>query len=205
MMKKKDRYRAMILVLLMITSAGSLAAEENSSFDKRLSVLGGLGISGARGDYPSEYDADVEFSFYPGLRLRLDETFRPDTFILFDFGYLETGFVGYVGPTDSYFYNTYEYLNLDGMFGAQRDQLYFAGGLYFGFGLDAYSYQDYVDAWVDLDSNNDFGLVGEVGIEVLPFLSVGIQGRYGLKSIGSKVDIKNWALLGTFGIHFHRF
>ena len=205
MMSNRSLYGVMIVVFLMLATAGSPAAEENAPFNKRISVLGALGIAGAHGDYASEHDAGVELSFLPGLRLRLDETFRPNTFIIIDAGYLETGFFGYIEPTDTYFYNTYEYINLDGMFGTQGEQLYAAGGLYMGFGLDAYSYNDYTDSYSDLDSNNDFGLVGEVGVEALPYLSIGVQARYGLTSIGSKADIKNWGLLATFGIHFHRF
>jgi hypothetical protein len=165
----------------------------------------GVGTSAARGDYPSEYDARVEFSFSPGLRLRLDESFAPNTFIFVDVGFLKTGFVGYVAPADYYFWRTYEYVNFNTMFGSQLDILYLAGGLYFGIGTDAYEYDGWYEEYQYFDSNPDFGLVGEVGFDILPFLSLGAQGRFGLKSIGTSVDIKNWGLLATVGIHFYRF
>jgi len=203
--KRKYQFFALCIVFLVIAAGTGLSAQENASDKGRLSVFGGLGVSNARGDYPSEYDAKGEFSFYPGLRLRLDGTFTPDTFLIFDFGYLETGFVGYVQATDSYFWNSYGYLNLNSMFGTQVDMLYLAGGLYLGIGVGANSYREYTDEWITLDSNGDFGLVGELGFEPFPFLSLGVQARFGLKSIGSSVDIKNMAILGTFAIHFLRF
>ncbi len=204
-MVRKSQYTILIIVILIISTTALLSAAELSGADKRLSVFGGIGISGARGDYPSEYDAGVEFSFYPGLRLRVDELILPDTFTMFDFGYLETGFVGYVTPTDTHFWNTYSYLNMNVMIGKTFDKLYYAGGLYLGIGLDAYSYREYEDSWVYFEPNGDFGLVAEVGTDIASFLSIGVQGRYGLKSIGSKVDIKNWGILSTVSIHFLNF
>ncbi len=194
------------LALLFILSTLCICAEENASgIEGSISVFGGLGISGAGGDYPSEYDSKGQFSFYPGLRMRLNGIITPQSLLLVDFGYLETGFKGHVSPTDSDFWNTYEYLNLNIMFGSGNGILYYAAGLYLGIGLDAYSYREYEDDWFSLDSNADFGLTAEAGIEPLPFLSLGIQGRYGLKSIGTSVDIKNRGILGTFALHFFRF
>jgi len=193
-----------VLVLLLLISTASFA-EDRLAKNIHLSVFGGLGISNGHGDYPSENDASIEFSFFPGIRLKMDEAFMPETFILVDLGYLETGFVGYVQATDTQFWNTYDYLNLNAMFGSQTEKIYYAGGLYFGIGLGAYSYREYTDDWVDLDSNTDFGIVAEAGTQVASFLNLGIQARYGIKSIGSSVDIKNWAILATFTIPFYRF
>ncbi len=190
----------LIFSLSIVAQAGESSAEKG-----RLSILAGLGISGANGDYPSEFDATTEFSFNPGLRLRLNNFPAQAVFMLFDVGYLETGFYGEVGPTDTYFINTYEYLNFNFIIGGQADQFYFGGGFYYGIGLDAYSYREYIDDTVDLDANSDFGLVAEIGFDLASFLSLGVQGRYGLTSIGTSVDIKNWGILGTIGIHFLRF
>ncbi|MCK5153362.1 MAG: hypothetical protein KAQ93_03310 [Spirochaetales bacterium] len=204
-MNEKNLKSKIAIVLIMVLLSAVSYAEENSSKNIHLSIFGALGSSGAFGDYPSEYDAEAVFSFYPGLRLSINDTFMPNTYILIDFGYLETGFEGYVLATDTNFNNTYEYLNLNAMFGSQINQIYYAAGLYFGIGLDAYSYREYEDDWFDLDSNSDFGFVAEAGFQPVSFLSLGVQGRYGLKSIGSSVDIKNWAILGTIGIHFFQF
>lgn len=193
------------LVLLIFGTSAITYAQEGPSKKGRLSVFGGLGISGARGDYPSEYDARPEFSFFPGLRLRLDDLFFPGTVILADMGYLETGYVGYVVATDTYFYNTYEYINIDVMFGTKTALLYAAAGLYFGSGIEAYSYREYTDETVSYNANDDIGLVGEIGIDPLSFISLGVQGRFGLKSIGTTVDTRNWGLLATIGLHFLRF
>lgn len=118
---------------------------------------------------------------------------------------METGFKGYVQPTYSYFYNTYEYLNLNVLIGSRINSFYYAAGLYIGFALDAYGYYEYTDVWTSFDANNDFGIAAEAGIDLVPFLSLGIQARYGLKSIGTSVDIKNTAILGTIQIHFLEF
>src|SRR6056297_2309570 len=118
---KKNQCIFICVVLLLCENVSFLGARESLSGNGRLSVNGGVGISGARGDYPSEYDARVEFSFSPGLRLRLDESFAPNTFILVDVGFLKTGFVGYVAPADYYFWRTYEYVNFNTMFGSQLD------------------------------------------------------------------------------------
>jgi len=195
----------MAALLLSGMNEPILSAQDALSMEGRVSIQGGVGISGARGDYPSEYDARVEFSFNPGLRLRLEEPFLPDTMVLVDLGFLKTGFIGYVSPTDTYFYNSYEYVNMNAMLGAQQGMLYFAGGLYFGIGTASYSYKEYEDKWVSFDANPDFGLIGEVGAELTSFLSLGVQSRFGLKSIGSSVDIKNFGLLATVGLHFYRF
>jgi len=125
----------MAALLLSGMNEPILSAQDALSMEGRVSIQGGVGISGARGDYPSEYDARVEFSFNPGLRLRLEEPFLPDTMVLVDLGFLKTGFIGYVpGPPEYYFYNYYEYVNMNAMLGAQQGMLYFAGGLYFGIG-----------------------------------------------------------------------
>ena len=195
---------AMVFVLLL-PAADLLAADDSDGTRGRLSVLGGVGVSGARGDYASDYDAQSEFSFSPGIRIRLNDVFAPGLLLLIDLGYLETGFTGHVVATDTDFTNTYEYLNLNGMIGASRGAVYYGAGLYLGIGTGAYSYREYTDDTVDLDANSDFGLVAEVGADLASFLSLGIQGRYGLKSIGTSVDIKNWGLLATVGVHFYRF
>lgn len=205
-MKLSHTTRWVICILtLVVVVAGVATAQETTN--KRFSVVGGVGMSGARGDYASEYDASIDFSFFPGLRFRLDGAIAaaPESYLMFDFVFLKTGFNGYVAATDTTFYNGYEYLNVNAMFGGQTNALYYGGGLYLAPGLDAYSYREYTDEWVDLDSNADFGLVGEIGSDVTRLLSVGIQARWGLKSIGSSVDIKNWGILATVAFHFHRF
>jgi hypothetical protein len=204
-MKKVNLKSICIIVTILLFISVISYAEENSPKNIHLSVLGALGISGAFGDYPSAYDAKAAFSFNPGLRLSINDTFIPNTFILIDFGYLQTGFEGYVLATDTTFNNIYEYLNLNAMFGSKINEIYYAAGFYFGIGLDANSYREYEDIWINLDSNSDFGLAAEVGFKPVSFLSIGVQGRFGLNSIGSSVDIKNLAILGTIGIHIYQF
>ena len=67
-MKMRNRYVLVCAAFLFLAAASFLGAQEADQVNGRLSVHGGVGISGARGDYPSEYDARVEFSFNPGLR-----------------------------------------------------------------------------------------------------------------------------------------
>lgn len=194
-----------LLVLVLLFSLLSLIYSQSGQPSRRLAFQGGLGISGATGDYPSEYQAKPEFSFNPGLRLWMKDYFYSDSVLLVDLGYLETGFVGYVSPTDSRFWNTYTYLNLNTMVGKWFEKFYLAGGLYLGIGLDAYSYKEYEDEWVSFDANGDFGLVGEGGMRINDFFSLGLQVKKGLKSIGSSVDIKNWVLHGNFSINLLKF
>jgi len=204
-MNRKNRCIVVCVVFLISLPVAGITAQEGIQGNGRLSVQGGVGVSGARGNYAVEYDARTEFSFNPGIRLRVDDTFAPNTLIFADLGFLQAGFVGYVVPTETYFYNTYEYLNINAMFGHYTNPFYLAGGLYFGIGLNAYSYKEYEDKWVTLTSNPDFGVVGELGVDIASFLSIGVQGRFGLKSIGSSVDIRNFGILGTIGLHFLRF
>ncbi len=204
-MNRRFLKRIFFILFLTFTVTLWLSGAEPAGPDKRLSVLGGFGVSSARGDYPSEFDARSDFSFTPGVRLKVEELLLEESYFFFDLGYLETGFVGYVSPTDTYFYNTYTYLNLNVMIGKLYQKLYYAGGIYLGIGLDAYSYKEYEDKWGSFDPNNDFGIVVEVGADITTFLSLGVQGRYGLTSIGSKVDIKNQGILGTISFHVLRF
>ena len=205
-MKLRERIIMAASAILILISPASLMARGDTADEKgNLSIFSGFGISGARGDYPSEYNAETRFSFSPGLRLRMNDILQTKAFSMVDFGYLQTGFFGTVDATDTYFVNIYDYLNLDLMVGGQSGALYFCGGIYYGIGLGANSYREYTDEWVSLDSNNDFGLVGEIGAELTSFLSLGVQGRYGLVSIGSSVDIRNWGLLATISIHFFHF
>lgn len=205
MMKNNYQKKTIILIIIFLSIAVSAAAGEDTASFGRVSILGCIGISTAYGEYPAEYNAGIEFSFYPGLRLRLNKILTPITFIITDIGYLQTGFSGYVEPTDSSFWNTYDYINLNIMFGTQISLFYFAGGIYYGFGLSGNSYREYTDEWVGLNANNDLGIVAEGGAELFSFLSVGVQARCGIMSIGSSVDIKNLAILGTLGIHVFRF
>lgn len=96
-------------------------------------------------------------------------------------------------------------MNINAMFGTQMDMLYLAGGLYLSICTAAYEYDGWFEEYQYFDENADFGLVAEVGADVLSFLSLGVQARFGLKSIGTSVDIKNWGLLATIGIHFYEF
>jgi hypothetical protein len=196
--------RSLFVLALLIVSSLQLFPDSVGT-SGRLSVYGGIGISGASGDYADENDAKPEFSFNPGLRLRMTDLFYPDSVLFVDFGYLETGFIGYVAPTDSRLWNTYTYLNLNAMIGISFNPIYLAGGFYLGIGLDSYSYREYTDEWVSFDSNGDFGVVVELGTEVFDFLTLGVQAKHGLKSIGSSVEIINWVLHGTFALHFLRF
>lgn len=194
-----------LLVLVLLFFSLSLLYSQSGQPSRRLALQGGIGISGATGDYASEYQAAPEFSFNPGLRLWMKDYFYSDSVLLVDLGYLETGFVGNVIPTESRFWNTYTYLNLNAMLGKWFDKFYLAGGLYLGIGLDAYSYKEYEDRWVSFDSNGDFGLAGEGGMKINDFLTLGVQVKKGLKSIGSSVDIKNWVLHANFSITLLRF
>lgn len=83
------------------------------------SLVGGVEVDSEK-EYPVEYNAGIQFSFYPGLRLRLNNIFTPITFIIVDVGYLGAGFSDYVRTTDSFFGNSCGYLNLDVMFGTQQ-------------------------------------------------------------------------------------
>ena len=192
-------------LLVLLFSAVILNAEEGDSRNARVSVFGAVGISGGRGEYPSDYDAKPDFSYHPGVRLRLDEIFKPSLLLLADFGYLEAGFIGYVQATDSYFWRTYQYLNLNGMIGSQSGITYYAGGLYLGIGTGAYNYYEWTDEYTSLNSNLDLGLAAEVGADLFRFLSLGVQGRFGLISIAQSVDIKNWGILAHVAIHVFRF
>ncbi len=208
-----DGYKKAVItsvLLLMITGVlfgqKEISGKEGiSGKDKRFSVLAGFGFSSAHGEYPSKYDADIEISFAGGLRFQMDGVFSPRTFILGDFGYLKTAFRGHVAATDTYFYNAYEYTNLNVMAGAKAGSLYYAGGLYFGLGIGANSYQEYLDRWITLKLKNDIGLVAETGFEYRDLITVGLQGRFGLFSVAESVDIKNWAVHLTMAFHFFQF
>jgi hypothetical protein len=202
---KKKFFIISSTILLSILSI-SLVAQESSSSKGRLAIFSGVGISNCYGDYPSEYDAKVEFSFHPGARLQLNEIFNSKMLLFIDFGYLEIAYKGFVGPTDTYFYNNYEFLAFTTMAGIPLGESgYLSGGLFFGKPLDANSYREYIDDWISLDHESDFGLVAEIGKDLGEYFTIGVQGRFGLKSIGEKVDTKTWALHGRLCINLFRF
>jgi hypothetical protein len=193
-----------VLVLCVFVFPVAVCAQDGGIGGK-VAVYGSLGVSGASGAYARENNAFVDFGYNPGLRLQLSNLPIEGLRSIIEFGYLESAFNGYVTATDSTFYNVYSYLNFNAMVGAGVDFLYYAGGLYYGIDLDAWSYRQYTDEWLNLSSNPDFGVVGEVGVEYFDLISVGIQARHGLKSIGSSVDIKNWDLWATIVLNFLEF
>jgi len=85
-------------------------AQENTTSKALVSIFGGVGISNCYGEYPSEYNSAVEFSFHPGVRLGINEIFNTNMKLFIDFGYLEIAYKGFVDPTDTYFYNNYDFL-----------------------------------------------------------------------------------------------
>ena len=52
------------------------------------------------------------------------------------------------------------------MIGTQISRYYFAGGIYYGIGVNSYGYYEYTDASTGYTPNNDFGLEAEAGHEV---------------------------------------
>ncbi len=204
-MKNHKLFLTAVFILVSTTFSIRISADESSQLNGSLSILGGLGVSTAGGSYPADYNAEGVFSFYPGLRAVINNIPAKSAFIILDVGYLETGFRGYVFPTSSSFYNTYEYININLLAGGNLNKLYYAAGFYLGPGLDSYGYSEYTDEWTYFDSNSDFGLAVETGYHLAPFISLGLQARYGLKSISTSVDIKNIVLLAMIQIHFLNF
>jgi len=126
--------------------------------------------------------------------------------LFIDFGYLEIAYKGFVDPTDTYFYNNYDFLAFNVMGGTSLGEIaYFSGGLYFAKSLGGDSYREYTDTWVSLDMKNDFGLVAEIGKNLGDYFTIGVQGRFGLKSIGEKTDQKTWAIHGRLIINIFKF
>lgn len=202
---KKSGFILSLTFLLSVLSI-NLVAQESSLSKRQLAIFCGVGISNCYGDYPSEYHSAVEFSFHPGARVKVNNIFKSKLLLLVDFGYLEIAFKGFVDPTDTYFYNSYEFLALSPMVGTKLGESgYLSGGVYFAKSLDGNSYREYTDQWVSLSTQNDLGLVAEIGKDLGDYFTIGLQGRFGLKSIGETSDIKTWALHGRLCINLFRF
>jgi hypothetical protein len=107
---KTIHFIAFIVIALLMALPGNSFAQDDSSDKVVISIFGGAGISNAYGDYPSEYDATVDFSFHPGGRIRINQVGIQQLHLAFDVGFLEVAYNGHVGPTDSYFYSYYNFL-----------------------------------------------------------------------------------------------
>ena len=176
-------------------------AQSNDSDDIQISLFGNPGISSAYGEYPSGYNSSVDFSFSAGARIRINNVFNSKMLLALDCGFLEVAYNGYVDPTDSYFYSSYDFLTINVLTGIPFGSSYVTGGLFYAISLGGDQYQEYTDRWVSLDQKSDFGLAVEMGKDLGKYLTVGIQGRLGILSIGESVDIKTWALHGKLGIN----
>jgi hypothetical protein len=202
---KTINWVAFIGMFGLLTFPNSFFAQDVSSDKVVVSIFGGAGISNAYGDYPSEYDASLDFSFHPGGRVQINEVGIKPLHLAFDIGFLEVAYNGFVGPTDTYFYSYYNFLAFNFMAGLSAGPAYLNGGFYFAKALEAGSYREYTDEWITFDHQNDFGLVVEAGRSLGKYFYIGTQGRFGFKSIAEKVDIKMWALHGKLGINIFRF
>lgn len=195
-----------IFLLSVLLIYGDLRAQENNGEKMQFSLFCGVGISNCYGEYPSEYNSAVEFSFHPGARLKINEFISSNMMFLVDFGYLEIAYKGFVGATDTYFYNNYGFLALTPMVGTRLGEKgYLSGGVYFAKSLSGNMYQEYVDQWISLSPQNDLGLVAEIGKDLGDYFTIGLQARFGLKSIGETSDTKTWALHGRLCINIFKF
>jgi hypothetical protein len=191
-----------ILLLSIIFIQTGLAAQEKM----QLSLFCGVGISNCYGEYPKEYNSTVEFSFHPGVRFQVNEIFNSKMLFSLDFGYIQIAYKGFVDPTDTYFYNKYEFLTINPMIGTKLGETgYLSGGVYYAKSLEGNSYREYTDRWVSLSPKNDFGLVAEIGKDLGEYFTIGLQGRYGFTSIGETSDTKTWALHGRLCINLFKF
>ena len=64
-----------VLSIALCSVIHNLCAQENNSNNIQISIFADPGISGAYGEYPSEYNSKVEFSFNAGARIRLNQAF----------------------------------------------------------------------------------------------------------------------------------
>ena len=176
-------------------------AQGNESNGVQISIFGNPGISSAYGEYPSEYNSSVDFSFSAGARVRIYQAFNTKMMLNFDVGFLEVAYNGHVAPTDSRFYSSYDFLTINILPGIALGEGYLLGGLYYAKSLGGDQYQEYIDRWISLTQQNDLGLAAEIGKDLGEYITIGVQGRLGIKSIGKSVDIKTWALHGKLGIN----
>jgi hypothetical protein len=190
-----------VLCILLCSAFHGVWAQGNI----QISLFGDPGISSAYGDYPSEYNPTVDFSFHAGARVRINEAFGTPFMMAFDCGFLDIAYNGHVDATDTYFYTSYNFLAFNALTGVTFGSGYLAGGLYYAKSLGGDSYQEYADRWISLDQKDDLGLVAELGKDLGEYITVGIQGRFGIPSIGSSVDIKTWALHGKLAINLFSF
>ena len=201
-------YLRIISIFITVASVSvfhTLSAQTSSSGSTQIALFADPGISGAYGDYPSEYNSTIDFSFSAGVRVRINQAFSTKMIFAFDCGFLEVAYQGTVDATDTYFYSSYDFLTFNSLAGMSSGKGYLAGGLFFAKSLGGDSYQEYSDRWISLDQKDDFGLLGEVGKDLGKYLTVGIQGRFGIPSIGNSVDIKTWALHGKLNINIFEF
>lgn len=194
-----------VLSLVMCAAFHTLCAQGNDSNNIQIAIFADPGISGAYGDYPSEYNSSVEFSFSAGARLRMNQGFGTNMMFAFDIGFLEIAYRGQVEATDTYFYSSYDFLAFNSLAGIKIGDGYLGAGLFYAKSLGGDSYQEYIDRWITLDQKDDFGLMAELGKDLGKYLTIGIQGRFGIPSIGSSVDIKTYALHGKLSINIFQF
>jgi hypothetical protein len=171
----------------------------------QIGIFGNPGISSTYGDYPSTYNASVDFSFSAGARVRVNQAFGKNLMLAFDFGFLEIGYNGRVDATDSYFFTSYDFLTINLLAAAPIGSGYVGGGFYYAPSLGGDQYREYTDEWVTLEQKSDMGLLFEAGKDLGQYFTVGLQGRLGLVSIGESVEIKTWALHGKIGINIFSF
>lgn len=194
------------IVMLWCSVVQPLSAQVNESDRIQIGVFGSPGISGAYGNYPSQFKSSPDFSFSAGVRARFHEAFGSKMMMAADVGFLEVAYTADVEATDTYFYSSYNFLTLNVLAGTTFGSSYYAaGGFFYAKSLEGSQYRESLDQWVTLDQNDDFGFLAEIGKDLGSYLTVGIQGRYGLVSIGESVDIKTWAFHGRIGLNILSF
>ena len=72
----------------------TLKAQDKGESNIQLAIFGDPGISGCYGDYPSEYNSTLEFSFSAGVRVRINEALGSNALLAFDFGFLDVAYRG---------------------------------------------------------------------------------------------------------------
>lgn len=193
-----------ILSIVLSSVFSNMRAQENNPGHIQIGIFADPGISSTYGDYPSEYNASPEFSISAGVRARLNQAFGTNMMLAADFGFIEIAYRGFVDPTDSYIYTTYDFLTFNFLAGVPLGPSYAAGGFYFAKSLGGNQYKEYTDKWVSLSQKSDIGLLAEMGVDLGKYISLGVQGRVGIPSIGSSIDIKTWALHAKLGINIFR-
>ncbi len=182
-----------------------LQAQDTNSGNIQIAIFGDPGISGCYGDYPSENNSTLEFSFSAGARLRVNEAFGNNMLLAFDFGFLDVAYRGTNPGTSTYFFSSYEFLTFNGLVGIPIGTGYIGGGVYYAKALTGDRYEEFTDRWFSLDHKDDIGVLAEFGKDLGQFITIGIQGRFGIPSIGESVDIHTWALHGKLAFNIFKF